>query len=110
MEKPTRTEISQLFDIYGSLLTDKQRGIFALYYAEDLSITEIAEENGISRAAVHDAIKAAEKALLDYEKKLEILRKKEQLERTLSDVKSKVKSAPAIKTDIEKLEEMVSGI
>lgn len=104
MTQRGRTEISQLFDIYGSLLTEKQRESFNLYFNEDLSITEIAEESGISRAAVHDALKTAEKALLEYEGKLGFLEKKERLEKALGKVKE---SAPEASKGIDKVIEML---
>ena len=52
-----------LFDCYGGLLTDKQRELFDLHYNQDLSLGEIAENEGISRQGVHDAIGRAEAAL-----------------------------------------------
>ena len=61
---------SILFDIYGGLLTEKKREVMVLYHEENLSLSEIAEEQGVSRAAVHDALKSAEKNLRDYEHKL----------------------------------------
>lgn len=59
-----------LFDFYGSLLTEKKRRVMELYHEEDLSLAEIAEEFGISRAAVHDSLKSAERQLAEYEDKL----------------------------------------
>ena len=63
-------ETSILFDIYGGLLSEKKREVMELYYEENLSLSEIAEEQGVSRAAVHDALRTAEKNLNDYEAKL----------------------------------------
>jgi len=59
-----------LYDFYSSLLTPKQRESLDLYYQQDFSLGEIAEESGISRQAVHDLLKRTEKILLEYEKKL----------------------------------------
>lgn len=89
----SREKIALLFDIYGNLLTEKQRESFGLYFDEDLSITEIAQESGISRAAVHDALKTAEKALLDYERKLGLLEKKEKMEAGLAELKEDIPEA-----------------
>ena len=54
---------TMLFDFYGELLTDKQREYFDLHYNEDLSLSEIAESEGISRQGVWDIIRRAEAGL-----------------------------------------------
>ncbi len=56
--------MSMLFDFYGELLTDRQREFFDLYYNDDLSLAEIAENAGISRQGVRDIIVRAEGAML----------------------------------------------
>lgn len=56
-------EISLLCDIYGELLTEKQQNILDLYYNENLSLAEVAEELGITRQAVKDSIVKGEKRL-----------------------------------------------
>lgn len=61
---------SMLFDFYGSLLNDSQNEVMALYHEDNLSLSEIAEELGQSRQAVHYTLKKAEKALNGYEDKL----------------------------------------
>ena len=63
---------SVLLDIYGPLLTDKQREILEFYYNEDLSLGEIADDLGISRQGVHDAVKKGSEALDEYDEKLGI--------------------------------------
>ena len=63
-------DISLLYDFYGKLLPDRQRELIELYNEDDMSLAEIAEEKGISRQAVHEAVKKAEKALKEYEEKL----------------------------------------
>lgn len=62
--------VAQLMDLYGPLLTDRQRQFVQLHYEEDLSFGEIAREFEISRQAVHDAVKHAEQALEKYDAKL----------------------------------------
>lgn len=69
------TRINFLFDFYQSLLTDKQRTYMNLYYLEDLSLGEIAEEYGISRQAVYDNVRRTEVMLEDYELKLDLFSK-----------------------------------
>ena len=68
-------QISLLFDFYGELLTEKQKNIYHMYYDEDLSLSEIAEELHISRQAVQDQVKRTEKLLNQYEKKLNLVEK-----------------------------------
>ena len=69
------TQASLLYDFYGQLLTKRQQEAIELYHDENLSLSEIAEEFSISRQGVHDALKNAEKALLDYEEKLGLVKK-----------------------------------
>lgn len=73
-----------LFDVYGSLLTDKQQQVLALTYNEDYSLTEIAAMLGISRQAVFDAVRRAEELLQSYDDKLGLV-KRAALERSLCD-------------------------
>lgn len=61
---------SMLFDFYGALLNDSQNEVMALYHEDNLSLSEIAEDLGMSRQAVHYTLKKAEKALAGYEDKL----------------------------------------
>lgn len=70
--------LGRLFDIYGGLLTDKQRQCLGLYFYDDLSLSEIGDELGVSRQAVHDLLKRVEQTLERNEEKLRIL---ERLER-----------------------------
>ena len=63
-------QISYLIDFYGDVLTDKQRDVMTQYYNDDLSLAEIAENFGITRQGVRDAIKRGEGILLDLEEKV----------------------------------------
>ena len=65
-------EMAVLIDFYGEMLTAKQRDFLEYYYNDDLSLSEIAENEGITRQGVRDAIKRAETQLFDMEKKLGI--------------------------------------
>ncbi|ADG82897.1 putative helix-turn-helix protein YlxM/p13 family protein [Thermincola ferriacetica] len=67
--------ISLLLDFYGPLLTDKQFAYMEMYYNNDLSLGEIAEEHSVSRQAVYDIIKRGEKILEEYENKLGLVKK-----------------------------------
>ncbi|MDE7293531.1 MAG: DNA-binding protein [Oscillospiraceae bacterium] len=68
MEK--NLHIALLLDYYGGLLTPKQRDLVDLYYNEDLSLGEIAEQENITRQAVRDSIKRGEQALTEFENTL----------------------------------------
>ena len=59
--------MTMLFDFYGELLTERQKEFFDLYYNEDLSLAEIAENAGISRQGVRDVIVRAEAAMQEIE-------------------------------------------
>ncbi|AQS52961.1 hypothetical protein BW727_100568 [Jeotgalibaca dankookensis] len=65
--------MNTLFDFYGILLTSKQRGYLALYYGDDYSLGEIADEFEVSRQAIYDNIKRTEKLLTAYEEKLHLV-------------------------------------
>lgn len=67
-------EICLLLDFYGNMLTDRQKEIMVLYYEDNLSLSEVAEELGITRQAVSDSIKRSEKILHDTEEKLLLLK------------------------------------
>lgn len=75
-----REEIIGLYDIYGSLLTDKQKDYFESYYFADLSISEIASNFEVSRNAVFDQIKRVNLILMEYEGKLKIFKKTSKIE------------------------------
>ncbi|HLR70164.1 MAG TPA: putative DNA-binding protein [Pseudogracilibacillus sp.] len=73
LEKTTR--INMLYDFYGQLLTNKQKEYMELYYREDYSLGEIANEIDVSRQAVYDTIKRTEQLLETYERKLKLYEK-----------------------------------
>ncbi|HZJ78788.1 MAG TPA: YlxM family DNA-binding protein [Clostridia bacterium] len=68
-------EVTILLDFYGDMLTDKQRNFLGYYYNDDLSLSEIAANEGITRQGVRDSIKRAETQLFDMESKLGLSRK-----------------------------------
>ena len=72
--------IGYLLDFYGELLPERKRSILELYYNEDYSLAEIAEEIGISRQGVRNVIKKAETELFFYEEKLGLAAKLKQVE------------------------------
>ena len=84
---------SVLLDYYGPVLTEKQRDILTEYYDEDLSLAEIAENYGITRQGVRDAIKHGEAMLTDMEKNLGYAEKD-----------------PAQRADLDRLQQLVMEI
>ena len=68
-------KVNLLMDCYEDLLTEKQRQYLSLYYEEDLSLSEIAEDFNVSRNAVYDQIKRAVASLEEYETKLHLMEK-----------------------------------
>ena len=84
---------SLLYDFYGALLTEKQRQVMALYHEENLSLSEIAQEFGISRQAVHDTLKKAEQALEDYENKLNLIDKLVKTEEAIAEIDREIDRA-----------------
>jgi len=68
-------KMTLMFDFYGPLLTEKQQKFVDLYYGDDYSLGEIAENFGVSRQAVHDTLKRAESVLANYENKLGLIEK-----------------------------------
>lgn len=88
--------LNTLYDCYKDLFTEKQQLYFELYYWEDLSLGEIADNNGVSRNAVHNQLKIMEEKLLEFEGLLKINYKKNKVleilnnkvdERTLEEIK-----------------------
>ena len=65
-----RVELNTLLDFYGPLLTEHRREVLRLYCEEDLSLSEIAEQMGITRQGVGDALQKGRRQLKDYERKL----------------------------------------
>ena len=97
-----------LLDFYGKLLTDKQREMYTLKYEDDLSITEIAEEFGISKQGVSDSINKTEKALKDYEEKLHLVERFEALNEVIDELDTKLsdkesKEVKAIRSKLDKI-------
>ena len=89
---------NNLFDVYGSLLTEKEQVTFKDYYQEDLSLSEIANENNISRAAVQKTIKNVLDKLKYYEDMLHVYDKNVRLSNLLQE-----DNIGVIKNEIEKI-------
>lgn len=79
-------EVSMLYDFYGAVLTEKQRDVIELYYDEDLSLAEIAQNEGITRQGVRDAIKRAEQQMFEMEEQLGLVKRFHRIKKQLEDV------------------------
>lgn len=88
MEK--NVKVSMLCEIYGNLLTKKQLNILEDYYNQDLSLSEIADNNKVTRQAIRDIIMKGEKKLFELEEKLEIMKKMLKQEEKISSVLSEL--------------------
>lgn len=79
-------EIATLIDFYGEMLTAKQRDFLEYYYYDDLSLSEIAENEGITRQGVRDAIKRAETQLNEMESRLGMAKRFEDMRSGLNEI------------------------
>ena len=84
MEK--NVKISILCQLYGNLLSEKQLEFIDDYYNNDLSLSEIAENHGITRQAVRDMIKKGEKKLFEYEEKLLFMKRMLNQEKKIEEI------------------------
>ena len=102
-------ELSILVEIYGKLLTQKQQDVLNDYYNKDLSLSEIAENNNISRQGVRDLIKKGESKLFEYEEKLNIMKKMQQTDETIQDVLIKLSKIRENSSD-KKIEKILNEV
>jgi hypothetical protein len=110
-------EITLLYDFYGELLTEKQKNVIELYYLNDLSLFEIADEYNITRQAVLDMLKRTEKLLKQYEDKLHLTklylerkRKLDEIDLDFAALISKSTVSDDDKESIQKLRKAVAEI
>ena len=99
MEK--NVQISILLDIYGKLLTEKQYKLLDDYYNNDLSLSEIAENEAITRQAVRDNLTTGEKNLFEYEEKLGFMKKTIMQEEQIADILSEITKIENTSSDKE---------
>lgn len=107
MELAKTIEMNTLFDFYGPLLTNKQQDYLALYYQQDYSLGEIAQERSVSRQAVYDNIRRSEKILKNYEATLELVSSFREREIQLDALKTYVQEHYQ---DDDKLKELIDKI
>ena len=85
METDRVLYLNLLYDCYKELFTEKQQKYFEEYYWDNLSLSEIAENNDVSRNAIHNQLKIMEERLIELEEKLELNKKKEKIEKLLEN-------------------------
>lgn len=102
MELDEFLEVSTLLDYYKNLLSDKQREYLINHFEDDLSLSEIAKNNDVSRQAVYDNIKRGIKLLKDYEEKLGFHEKEKQVYQEFLELKKDFK--------IEKLDDIIEKL
>ena len=95
-----------LYNFYGELLTEHQRRIYEDVVYQDLSISEIAKEQGVSRQSIFDLIKRCDKILEDYEDKLRLVYKFYSIKKKVSDIQSVTNQSEVKKLVDEILEEL----
>lgn len=93
-------ELSLLYDIYGSLLTSKQKDIFEEYYLYNLSLREIAENKKISYQAVRDSINSSKELLRNYESNIGMLQYRNKLEKFKKNVEKKKQIPNSVKCEL----------
>ncbi len=103
MNLEDKIRLNSLFDIYGDLLTDKQKEYYEYYYLRDYSLSEISEILKVSRNAVHMQLKNVVKHLENYEEKLKILKTKNKLNDIIQKINKKSISIDEIKMYLEKV-------
>ena len=82
--------MTMLYDFYGDVLTDRQKEFYDLYYNEDLSLAEIAENYGITRQGVRDVIVRAEAILTELEDKTGIIQRFHRMQRQFDSIQAEV--------------------
>lgn len=104
-----RELINDLFDTYGELLTEKQKKIFEEYYLYDLSLSEIAEEQGITRSAVNDSLKKTLAKFEEYEDKVGVLEMKKSIKSLMNSI-NQAKTSEEKEKALQALKEYTDGI
>ena len=104
--------VSILLDFYGELLNEHQRQIYEDFVLNDLSLGEIAAEEGISRQGVHDLIKRCDKILADYEAKLHLVERFAEARKTVNEMLQKAEDmkeknpSRELSCDIEEMKQL----
>ena len=111
-------EKSLLYDFYGELLTEHQRSVYESFVFEDMSLAEVADEQGITRQGVHDLVKRCDKILQGYEDKLHLVEKFVSIKKTVTEIEALTSSkrsaseddASDLRTRLDKIKILTSDI
>lgn len=108
VDTPVNKMIEQgmLYDFYGELLTEHQRKIYEDAVFNDLSLSEIAEEQGISRQGVYDLLKRCDKILVEYENKLHLVERFAQIKEKICQINTLTDNEEIRKLSGEIIEEL----
>ena len=107
MEK--NVEISVLCELYGKALTEKQYEVLTDYYNNDLSLSEIAENNNITRQAVRDIIKKGENKLYELEENISLMKKVLAEEKIVSNIREELNEIGKL-TNSNKIADRIQNI
>lgn len=103
--------INYLLDFYKILLTEKQKFALEMYYQEDLSLVEIAQNLDVSRQAIYDLLKRGENILEEYEEKLHLydkyIKRQKKAEDLILYIKKSLKSEEVAEKLVKKIKELV---
>ena len=102
--------IGYLLDFYGDLLSERKRSTMDMYYNEDLSLAEIANELGISRQGVRDIIKKSEEELFFFEEKLGLAKRLKEIEKCVSDLQNIAREQPLPNNVNEKITKLLQAV
>lgn len=89
-----KVDIDWLLTIYGAMLTEKQRDIATLYFEEDYSLAEIAQQEGVSRQSIHDTLQRVEKQLRTWEEKLGMRSRLTRVQSSLETALAEMEESP----------------
>ena len=92
-------EKNLLYDFYGELLTGHQRRIYEDAVFNDLSLSELSEDYGITRQGIHDLLRRCDKLLMGYEDKLKMVEKSEAIKKIAEQIIESLKESNAADTD-----------
>lgn len=97
--------VSVLLDFYGELLTPKQAEALDLYYNQDLSLAEIAQDTGVSRQGVRAFIKQGEAHLVNFEEKLGMAKRFAEISRLVLEIEKEIPKTGSVAEKIEQIKE-----